>query len=97
MAAQQGRQHRLGTREGFLLRCQTFVTPGAIPWLLVETKGVEPGPSGGGKLTRTTFIQRVDTVGGAAPADQCRSTADLGRTAFVPYESDYVFYRNPTL
>jgi hypothetical protein len=74
-----------------------FVTPGAIPWLLVETKGVQAGASGGDRLTRTTFIQRVDTVGGAAPVDDCRSPADLGRTAFVPYEADYVFYRDPTL
>jgi hypothetical protein len=26
----------------------------------------------------------------------CNSTADIGKTVFVPYEADYVFYTNPT-
>lgn len=73
-----------------------FVTPGAIPWLLVEKKGTQPGPTGGDRLTKTTFIHRVNTVGGAAPATGCSSSADIGRTEFVPYEADYVFYKNPT-
>jgi hypothetical protein len=67
-----------------------FVTPGAIPWLLLEVKGTQAGPRGGDRLTATTFIQRVQTVGGAAPAGEC-STA--GARAFVPYAADYVFYR----
>ena len=74
-----------------------FVTPGAIPWLLVETKGTQAGPTGGGKLTVTTFIQRVNTVAGAAPTTGCSSSTDIGRTEFVPYEADYVFYKDPTL
>ena len=74
-----------------------FVTPGAIPWLLVERKGTAAGPAGGDKLTKTTFVQRVNTAGGAAPAEGCSAFADIGRTQFVPYQADYVFYRAPTL
>jgi hypothetical protein len=70
----------------------SFVKPGAIPWLLVERRGTAAGPGGGDTLTKTTFVQRVNTMGGAAPAAGCSSFADIGRTAFVPYEADYVFY-----
>ena len=73
-----------------------FVAPGAIPWLLVETKGTEAGPAGGDRLTKTTFIHRVNTVGGAAPPTGCSVSTDIGRSAFVPYAADYVFYKNPT-
>ena len=52
--------------------------------------GDEPGLDGGDKLTQTTFIQRVHTVGGVAPSTDC---APLGAKLFVPYETDYVFYR----
>jgi len=75
---------------------RAFVNENAIPWLLVEKKGTQAGPAGGGKLTVTTFIQRVNTVGGVAPATACSSPADIGRTAFVPYAADYVFYKDPT-
>jgi hypothetical protein len=70
-----------------------FVTPGAIPWLLVEVVGAAEGPTGGSTLAATTFIQRVNTVGGAAPSTGCRLPKDLGNRAFVPYTADYVFYR----
>ena len=66
------------------------VDPTAIAWLLLRVVGDEPGLDGGDKLTRTTFIQRVNTVGGVAPATDC---APLGAKLFVPYETDYVFYR----
>jgi len=69
-----------------------FVTPGAIPWLLIKVVGAQAGPTGGSKLTRTTFIQRLNTVGGAAPSKGCSSPADIGAKAFVPYTSDYFFY-----
>jgi hypothetical protein len=41
----------------------------------------------------TTFIQRVNTVGGAAPrADTCDSPEEVGSLAFRPYSADYIFY-----
>ncbi len=50
------------------------------------------GPTGGGKLARTTFIQRVNTAGGVAPAG-CAASTDVGKKALVPYTTDYIFYR----
>jgi len=70
-----------------------YVRPDAIPWLLVQTAGVAAGPTGGRHLAKTTFIQRVNTVGGQAPPSGCRTIADVGVRAFVPYSADYVFYR----
>lgn len=69
-----------------------FVTPRAIPWLLVEVVGAQTGPTGGAKLTRTTFIQRLNTVGGAAPSKGCSAPSDIGNKEFVPYTADYFFY-----
>lgn len=70
-----------------------FVAPGAIPWLLLQAVGNEYGTSLGHKLTYTTYIQRVNTAGGLAPADGCSVATDVGRKALVPYTADYVFYR----
>jgi hypothetical protein len=43
-----------------------FVDAEAIPWLLLQVVGVQRGPTGGQRLTRTTFIQRLNTSGGVA-------------------------------
>ena len=66
---------------------------GAIPWVKLETAGTEAGPTGGDTLTATTFVQRVHTTGGAAPASGCDRPTDVGRKAFVPYTADYFFYK----
>ena len=71
-----------------------FVAPGAIAWLKLEVVGHEDGPTGGDKLSETTFIQRLNTSGGLAPLTGCSSLADVGKKAFVPYTADYFFYRN---
>jgi hypothetical protein len=81
---------------GFVAQQSTdgnFVRRDAVAWLLVQTSGVAAGPTGGDRMTKTTFIQRVNTVGGLAPATGCSSFEDLGRKAFVPYSADYFFYR----
>ena len=67
-----------------------YVEPGAVAWLLLELRGADHGPTGGDRLASTTFIQRVNTSGGVAPASDC---LQLGAKLFVPYETDYVFYR----
>jgi hypothetical protein len=70
-----------------------FVARGAIPWLLLQVVGAQEGPTGGDKLTATTFIQRLNTLGGVAPSTGCtRST--VGNKALVPYEADYFFYKH---
>lgn len=70
-----------------------FVAPGAIAWLLVTAAGAENGFAGGDVLTKTTFIQRLNTSGGVAPKTGCVSAADVGHLAFVPYTADYFFFR----
>jgi hypothetical protein len=71
-----------------------FVRQGAIPWLLVQAVGAQAGPTGGRTLSATTFIQRVNTVGGVAPSTGCSLPTNIGTKAFVPYTADYIFYRN---
>ena len=61
--------------------------PSAIPWLLMTAKS----KSGGGVFGRTTSIQRLNTVGGLAPAEGC-SEAQAGKQARVPYKATYNFY-----
>ena len=67
-----------------------YVEAGAVPWLLLETVGTEESPTWGRKLSETTYIQRVHTEGGVAPAGDCPA---VGARLFVPYRADYVFYR----
>jgi len=70
-----------------------FVAPGAIPWLLVQVVGTQVGPTGGNTVSGTTFIQRLNTVGGAAPSTGCDLPTDIGNKEFVPYTADYFFYK----
>ena len=70
-----------------------FVEPGAIPWLLLQVVGTGTGPTGGAFLTQATFIQRLNTSGGIAPATGCTSSGNVGGTALVPYTADYFFYK----
>ena len=72
-----------------------FVDSNAIAWLKVTAKGTQDGPDGGDILSKTVFIQRLNTHGGLAPADRCTSQADVGHLAFVPYTADYFFYQKP--
>jgi hypothetical protein len=65
------------------------VDPTAIPWLLVQVVGAENGPTGGDKLSETTYVQRLNTVGGVAPSTSCT----VGMMSLVPYSADYFFYK----
>ena len=69
-----------------------FVAAGAIPWLLVQAVGKEPGLTGSNILGQATFIHRVNTTGGIAPTTPCGSST-IGARTFVPYTADYIFYR----
>ncbi len=62
---------------------------GSIPCLLLASIGNQKGPSGGKLLADTTFVQRLNTNGGAAPTSACT----VGQTQLVPYTADYYFYR----
>ena len=60
----------------------------AIPWLLLGAKSVGPQ----GSFSHVTSIQRVNTVGGAAPKAGC-SFANAGTSARVAYTADYYFFK----
>jgi hypothetical protein len=57
----------------------------AIPWLLLEAASHE----GQGVLSSVTYVQRLNTTGGKAPA---AVGAKAGDEARVPYTADYVFF-----
>jgi Protein of unknown function (DUF3455) len=60
------------------------VDPTAIDWLLLDAT-----PTAEGRLGETTFIQRINTTGGRAPAGPC----EAGTRIEVPYTADYVFWK----
>jgi Protein of unknown function (DUF3455) len=62
-------------------------TPNDIPWLLLAAKSSGQN----GAMAAVTSIQRVNTVGGAAPLDGC-SPEKVGVVARVPYTTDYYYF-----
>lgn len=70
-----------------------FVATGAIPWLLLQVVGEQSGPTGGDRLTKTAYLQRLNTSGGVAPSSGCAVSTDVGRKALVPYTANYFFYQ----
>jgi hypothetical protein len=61
---------------------------GAIPLQLVQANPA----MGNGAMTGVTYIQRLNTMGGVAPADTC-DASNLGAKKLVKYQADYVFYK----
>lgn len=61
---------------------------GSIPLQLVKANPA----SGSGAMTGTTYIQRVATQGGVAPAAACEA-AGVGRKEIVKYQADYIFWK----
>src|SRR4051812_13685188 len=64
--------------------CQPDAT--AIPWLLLEAVST----SGPGIYNSVTYVQRVNTKGGVAPAGP---GSFIGETVQIPYTAEYYFYR----
>ena len=62
------------------------VNANAIPWVLLSATS----EGGAGIFADTTFIQRVNTVGGKSPSED---GTVIGQVAEVPYTADYFFYR----
>jgi hypothetical protein len=62
---------------------------GSIQCLLLQSVGNLKGPTGGNLLANATFIQRLNTAGGAVPTTACT----VGQTQLVPYTADYFFFR----
>lgn len=67
----------------------------SIACLLLQSIGNQEGPTGGKLLANTTYVQRLNTKGGLAPATGCVDFNDFGKQALVPYSADYYFYRGP--
>jgi hypothetical protein len=61
---------------------------GSIPCLLLQSIGNQKGLTGGRLLANVTFIQRLNTKGGAAPTTACT----VGQTQLVGYTADYYFF-----
>ena len=61
--------------------------PGAVSWLLLSAKS--DGPKG--VFSEVTTIQRLNTVGGVAPATSC-SQAEVGKLAQSDYTADYYLF-----
>jgi hypothetical protein len=61
---------------------------GSIDCLLLQSIGNQEGPTGGKFLAKTTFVQRLNTRGGAVPTTACT----VGQTELRGYEADYVFF-----
>jgi hypothetical protein len=59
----------------------------AVPWLLLRATST----SGKGRFSHVSFIQRVATKGGKAPAAGC-DAAHNGAELPVSYTADYVFF-----
>jgi Protein of unknown function (DUF3455) len=60
---------------------------GAIPWLLLRASST----TGTGVFSNVTYVQRVNTSGGVAPATGC-DAATSGTDTSVPYTADYYFF-----
>ena len=61
--------------------------PEAVPWLLLKAKANE----GTGKFSHVSYIQRVNTAGGVAPAGGC-DKEHAGNEVSIDYHADYYFY-----
>lgn len=47
---------------------------------------------GSGAMSGVTYIQRVATMGGIAPASPC-GMANMGSKQTVKYQADYIFWK----
>lgn len=66
----------------------TSRSAGSIPWLLLAART----PMGPGLFAQVTYIQRLDTSGGAAPAPS-PTAGQVGQILKVPYRATYAFFR----
>ena len=72
---------------GQVLERANVPRPDSVPWLLLKAKTNE----GAGRFGRVTYVQRVNTVAGTAPAGGC-DQQHAGSETSVNYQADYYFY-----
>src|SRR5829696_4223856 len=70
----------------------SFPVAGTIPWLRLSAKSTGAGPYGD-KLEPTTYIQRLNTTGGVAPAPETCNATTAGTQSEVSYTADYYFWQ----
>ena len=63
----------------------------AIPWLLLKATSNTDSPDGDGRFADITYVQRLETTAGLAPAAPCTS-ANIGQFVGTPYTATYFFY-----
>jgi hypothetical protein len=85
-------QHQDGSSVVGALVKPVTVDAKSIPWLLLSAKTTTAGKFGN-RLTQTTFIQRINTRGGIAPAASTCTAATAGVKKEIPYTADYYFWR----
>jgi hypothetical protein len=71
---------------GTVIQPTVIVDTNSIPWVRLAA-ATTTGP---GIFADTTFIQRVNTVGGRTPSTP---GTVVGQVAEIPYAADYFFYR----
>lgn len=70
---------------------QLAIAPGGTGNIPLQLVKANPA-TGNGAMTGVTYIQRVATAGGVAPAAPC-TPATKGQKQVVQYKSDYIFYK----
>ena len=73
---------------------QVAVAPGSAGSIPLQLVKANPA-MGMGAMQGVTYIQRVATQGGVAPAAAC-TAAGVGQKQVVQYEADYIFWRAGT-
>ena len=61
---------------------------GTIDWLKLQATATTPGRFG-----RVSFIQRINTTGGVAPAASTCTADTVGDQREIPYTADYRFFK----
>ena len=83
---------RWETRDGSIVTgardAGASVDPTAVDWLRLKATSATDG-----RLAATTYIQRIHTVGGLAPAAQDCGAGTAGQQREIPYSADYVFFK----
>lgn len=74
-----------------LTATQLAVSPGGAGNIPLQLVKANPA-SGTGTVSGTTYIQRVATRGGVAPATAC-AAGNMGAKQIVQYQADYIFWR----
>ena len=77
------------TKDGSLVGAKKLASvdqPGAVPQLLLQAQENTGGP--GTQFGTVTYVQRLNTRGGLAPAGACAAGAQVG----VHYTADYAFW-----